>query len=814
MTSSARQSTMGGAEDDWLRKIVHDLRDEDSDREKIAKDALKDHENKFFPTTKASYIFWKTQLRALAGEFPAEESLDKVEEYIAELQTWLEGIDELRKLKRRAKVTLEDVHSINEWLTLMCYFAYRTYNETMEQFTLQGWFDPQPTDRSQRKAKADAAGQKPRIEEMMGKLGKAYDSLGEKPERFSREYHALVHDDANWSIQQPRQFGGLYNQPPNEFRNLLDNERELQQSREQKKRFNTSSLEGNTLIDFFNDDLNFWATSLMGHLEDLAKVSFLADEDPIRETKERDYLAGWYLYRKELSEEEMEREIRKIGEHGHDAIAKFQSYRTDVQTFSVLMKQVVDLEQKSRKKKRDDFTLKNQYRLREYAECAHLHCVLAYLPEERKAWEQRLNHSSSHLPDLPPTWSSFRESTTNIRDFLGEQKTPQGRYDELVIKEKGVGFALAYMARWLAHRTNGFYIALASNVQEGVLITDKTRRGAMSSSWGEKVVLRNLETYHQFIASSPAPKHLEQGLNGANRSFNQNGARIGSITLNPICFDVLQIEFDELPGELLSKDWKKLWDHEEKTGLLKMFATMIDFFLIEGKTFVPNERKKLEDSISLPRLKMNEAYEDIMEHFGLDKGSKLPRYKRTWLHGDEWGENFTMTFDSLGIEMYAIDLEDAVRVDYDNNIKKWSFSSNGGFHAQRLYRTELKKGSYADVPGGAINALSAIGRLLAALLQKNEDRNSHKHARKNIEILLEIMNRHPRRAKENHGGRINDIGLEQYDLADGAYQVIWLSFFDWLLHWTEKDQPNSDSKKFEMDSFDAHVKAFLDTSEG
>jgi len=329
----------------------------------------------------------------------------------------------------------------------------------------------------------------------------------------------------------------------------------------------------------------------------------------------------------------------------------------------------------------------------------------------------------------------------------------------------------------------------------------------MSSSWGEKVVLRNLEAYHQFIAFSTAPKHLEQGLNGANRSFNQNGARIGSITLNRICFDVLQIKFDELPGELLSKDWKKLWDHEEKTGLLKMFATMIDFFLIEGKKFVPNERKKLEDSISLPRLKMNEAYEDIMEHLGLDKGSKLPRYKRTWLHGDEWGENFTMTFDSLGIEMYAIDLEDAVQVDYDNNIKKWSFSSNGGYHAQRLYRTELKKGSYADVPGGAINALSAIGRLLAALLQKNEDRNSHKHARKNIEILQEIMNRHPRRAEENHGGRIND-------LADEAYDVIWLSFFDWLLHWTEKDQPNSDSKKFDMDSFDAHVKAFLDTSEG
>ena len=71
----------------------------------------------------------------------------------------------------------------------------------------------------------------------------------------------------------------------------------------------------------------------------------------------------------------------------------------------------------------------------------------------------------------------------------------------MTLQDKDLGFALASVVRWLAHRTNGFYIALASNVQEGVLITNKTRRKATSSSWGEKVVIKHGSTYHQFISS-------------------------------------------------------------------------------------------------------------------------------------------------------------------------------------------------------------------------------------------------------------------------------------------------------------------------
>ena len=77
--------------------------------------------------------------------------------------------------------------------------------------------------------------------------------------------------------------------------------------------------------------------------KELWKVSFPSDEDKTQEEKERDYLTGWHLYRKELNEEDMEKEIEKIGGHGPDSLAK-PSYRKEVQTFSVLMEQVFDLE--------------------------------------------------------------------------------------------------------------------------------------------------------------------------------------------------------------------------------------------------------------------------------------------------------------------------------------------------------------------------------------------------------------------------------------------------------------------------------------
>ena len=101
------------------------------------------------------------------------------------------------------------------------------------------------------------------------------------------------------------------------------------------------------------------------------------------------------------------------------------------------------------------------------------------------------------------------------------------------------------------------------------------------------------------------------------------------------------------------------------------------------------------------------------------------------------------------------------------------------------------------VSRGAFNALSAVGRLLAALMQKSRF-NTQNNSSDNILLLYTVMKRY----EEEKPGKIR---LENDD-----YKVIWLSLFDWLLHWTTKVDSLTDFPKFEIDSFKAHVKAFVD----
>ena len=763
MSPSTRHKPMDEANDNWLREFVHDLRKTDK-KTLVAEKALTSGR---FSDRRLCHVYWH-------GQFLVSQvgNTGLPEDHLTKGELWIETIAALHKLKNGE---LDDISYADEWLTLAYYRLFRCYNECHERFTLQG------LDRTSESALDRCDVLEQFTNKLESEVSRYNDWVHERTEGVgpSNQYHKLRFEDATWQGREG--FLGLYNKWPEEYFDLMRNEHSLYLNRSDEALFDVSSLEGNTLIRFFTDDMNFWATALLDRLENLAPFSSKSDEMKERATKEEPYLSLWEQNRKGKAETE----------------DKFSEYKSLVEKFSMLMELLYDLKDRPELNKDDRPT-----RLREYAELTYLHCIIAALPAQWKKWDDRLRKDKS--PYSP--WSIIR-TNDNAREFL--ESSSEDRYEALTFQSKDLGYALAAVVRWLAHRTNGFYVALASNTQEGVLISNKTRRAPASSSWGEKVVLRNGETYHQFIASCCAPKHLKRGLNGANRSFNQVGANIGSITLNDVCFGVLQIEFDKLPGELLSKEWTKLWDHGEKTGLLKIFATIIDFFLTEGggddgREIIPPNMKKIEDSISLPRLKTHEAYRDFEEFFGLGSDLKFPRYDRTWLHGDEWGENFTMRFPPLKIEMYAIDLEDAVEVIFDENTKKHTFSSNGGYHAQRLYRIGFEEGSH-DVPGGAINALSAVGRLLAALLQKNKQSKNQKNTKRNIEILQEIMNRHHPSAGEDHGGVINDLD-------DKAYHVIWLSFFDWLLHWTEKDE--GDSKKFEIESFDAHVKAFLNMSEG
>ena len=597
----------------------------------------------------------------------------------------------------------------------------------------------------------------------------------------SNEYHRLRLSDSIWEPKSnhQKQFLGLYNKPPREFMNLMNNEHHLYQSKESEAGiFDVSNLEGNTLLSFFSNDANFWATSLLDRLKAIAPVSEKSDNEGKQTENESDYLKCWKQWRKsEIQENDI-----------------FSQYRKDAKKFSMLMELFFDLKDKNPEFKKE----KEYIRLIEYAELAYLHCIIAVLPEEREEWEEKFKLEDDK--NTRSEWSKLRASKGDVREFL--HASASERYKAMIDEEKDLGYALAGIARWLAHRSNGFYVALASNVQPGVLITDKTRREQQSSSWGEKVVLKDNTTYHQFISAQYAGDHkaLKKSLVSANRFFNERDQTLKDIDISHVCFGALQIESPKIKGALLSEEWKRAWEDKNQGALVKIVDAMFEFFLrrVERKP-----KKALKDSVCLPRLDSNkEVHGRLMKAQGFTEETQVPFYLTDWIHGDEWGENFTVVHNATETRLYGIDLEDGLkRGSFDSKTKRYQVAPNGGFHAQRLFQLDITENFEQGVPKGAFNGLSAVGRLLAALVQKSKSMEKTGPV-ESIQTLKEVLKK---RENESMGG--SSIPLEKE-----AYHMVWLSFFDWLLHWTGKTD-EEDEPKFDPDSFDAHLNAFVGNSD-
>lgn len=770
MSSSLRDGTMSEAADDWLRQLVHDLRSTNgNDRSMHAKDALAKGK---FNNKNPCHVYWKTLFRA-----SEKEPLKKPNEHEAVLNIWIEAVDSLHHLRKNEKSPDKlTLYEVDEWLILAYYRLIRCYNECASRFTLRG-FEETPTEGLHRAST---------LRQMTAKMAEELPQFTEWEEDMdanspSNEYHTLCYLDAIWKPVSNHQkpFFGLYNKPPREFMNLMKNEHHLYQSKKSEGGiFDVSNLEGNTLLSFFSNDANFWATSLLDRLKAIAPVSEEFGHDGKRAENESDYLECWHNWRKSKKQE-------------NDT---FNQYRKDAKKFSMLMELLFDLNDKNPKFMEE----KESIRLREYAELAYLHCIIAVHPEERKKWEEKFNHEDD--TNIRKEWLMLRATNGDVRDFL--QASASERYKAMIDQEKNLGYALAGIARWLAHRTNGFYVALASNVQPGVLITDKTEREQQSSSWGEKVVLKDNTTYHQFISAQDAGGHeaLEKSLDTANRFFNQRDQTLKDIDISRVCFGALQIESEQIHGALLSEEWERAWKDKNQGALVKIFDAMVDFFLRDVDS--PPE-KALKDSVCLPRLDSNKGVKDrLMEAQGLDETTQIPFYLTDWIHGDEWGENFTVVHNATDTRLYGIDLEDGLkRGSFDPKTKRYHVAPNGGFHAQRLYSLNITEDWEQGVPRGAFNGLTAVGRLLAALVQKSSSK-AKKHALENIQTLKNILELHQGESKKD-----SRIRLEKE-----AYHVFWLSFFDWLLHWTTKLETDG-FEKFDRVSFDAHLDAFVNNSD-
>jgi len=769
MSSSLQGNTMSEAANNWLRQLVHGFREKKhgDERARHAKDALAVGN---FSNTNPCHVYWEAQFRA-----SAKGHLKKPSEHEDVFNIWIEAVDSLHNFHKKGHSSVHlTLDEVDEWLILAYYRLIRCYNVCASSFTLRGLEETTTKGLHRastlRELEAKMADELPKFTEWEEELN------GNLP---SNEYHRLRYSDSIWKPKSNHQkpFVGLYNKPPQEFMNLMKNEHHLYQSKKNEGGiFDINNLEGNTLLSFFSDDANFWATSLLDRLEAIAPVSKESDNDDKRSENESDYLKCWQQYRKSEAQE-------------NDT---FNQYRKDAKKFSMLMELLFDLKDKNSK-------LKEDIRLREYAELAHLHCIIAILTEERKKWEEKFKQEDDK--NIRKEWLVLRATNGNVREFL--QASASERYEAMIDEEKELGLALAAIARWLAHRTNGFYVALASNVQQGELVTDKTRREPQSSSWGEKVVLKHNSTYHQFISAQYAgdDEALEKSLDNANRSFNQRDQKLKDIDISRVCFGALQIKSPLINGAMLTVEWERAWKNKNMGPLVKLFDAMVDFFL--RKVDSPHQNA-LNDSVCLPRLdSLKEVKDRLMKAQGSDEKTQVPLYLTEWIHGDEWGENFTVVHNVTETRLYGIDLEDGLkRGSFDSKTNTYSVVPNGGLHAQRLYSLDITEDWEQGVPRGAFNGLSAVGRLLAALVQKSNSR-AKTHALENIQTLKNIMEIHQGESKKD-----SRIRLEKE-----AYHLVWLSFFDWLLHWKDKIDKANGLPKFNKASFDAHLDAFVDNSD-
>ena len=317
--------------------------------------------------------------RVLAAPIPGESIREfcASDLHLKKLKLWIETVHALHELNGD-----EESSWVDEWLVLAYYRLFRCYNECHERFTLQGL-----------EGTARAAGFRSAVLEDMKEEMDAEvrtfnggEVIVRKEIRDFDEYHKLRFEDATWDYGEDdgEDFEGLYNKEPKEYTDLMNNEHRLYLSRDGDEPFDVSSLKGNTLITFFTNDLNFWATALLDRLEVLAPVSMQTDTVEERVKKEKDYLASWERARG-----------ANVGAEEHD---RFSEYRTHVEKFSMLMELLFDLKDESALKAKE----KPQKRLREYAELAHLHCIIAAFLLSGKngmsCWRTTMHHTKTGQP--------------------------------------------------------------------------------------------------------------------------------------------------------------------------------------------------------------------------------------------------------------------------------------------------------------------------------------------------------------------------------------------------------------------------------
>lgn len=179
----------------------------------------------------------------------------------------------------------------------------------------------------------------------------------------------------------------------------------------------------------------------------------------------------------------------------------------------------------------------------------------------------------------------------------------------------------------------------------------------------------------------------------------------------------------------------------------------------------------------------------------------------TLLHGDEWGGNFMAPPSDAG-SIRPIDFEDAhiqhveVGVDEQNNLQSYLATSQGeGSHlsagGELAYRVTSRWSGEAP-PLHAYSAMSALGRLFAALVQKQTLKTDPQEIDIWIEeVTARFFNALRKSLKKfttsSFGTKyLSTLNLEPEVTQRSLLVRAVLAAYDWSEHWTYKDRDQDD----------------------
>jgi len=288
-------------------------------------------------------------------------------------------------------------------------------------------------------------------------------------------------------------------------------------------------------------------------------------------------------------------------------------------------------------------------------------------------------------------------------------------------------------------------------------------------------------------------------LSNANRFFNFQDAvasGIGEVINLKSSFMTTTFVFDEIRGEPLQTQWNRecgRYSTDRNLSYIQRLSSIIMeyfFSITKGKTV---RVEPLDDLV----------YSEDSTNEGLlhpKPGENMTYWFLEWLHGDEWGKNFTV-YDQ---RLYAIDLEDCVKNHHRGDKTK---ARVGGTHAGRFTSDDT-------FPKETFCAISSAGRLIGALCQKivldmREDGvplDFCNHLISQIKLGIEEA------IKESY----NNPPLKGEEIDSLNYQF-WYSFFNWLRYWTTKETADNELKKFDEEEIsrfqDAYNRAYSSQSE-